>query len=233
MCLVPGVYRLNETDSLGLEEFLQKYPQMAIVPSGQDGIVLSGILHFSARVGSTTDLPLEDRYRLKIICPKGFPFLKIPKVLELDKKIPQNGKFHVNPDNTLCLGSPLRLRIIINKYPTILGFVSKLLIPYLYSVSRILNGSAKSFDMGELEHGETGIIEDYKSIFKLSSREQVISTLKLLGIRRRLANKKKCPCNCSFRLGKCNKRFLLNDIRSTAPRKWFREHINTLGQVPG
>lgn len=154
--------------------------------------------------------------------PGDFPS-GVPKVKELAGKIPRDGKHHVNPDDTLCLGSPLRLRMLIRDEPTLSGFASNCMVPYLYWIS------TKRFAVGELAHGDAGIMADYMTLFGLSDPRQIIPALELLGMKKRIANKRPCPCNCGVRLGRCNIRFALNRFRSVAPRSWFRAHIRSFG----
>ena len=45
-----------------------------------------------------------------------------------------------------------------------------------------------------------------------------------------VANKKPCPCGCGVRLGRCNKRFILNRYRNLAPRRWFRDPRKPFGE---
>jgi hypothetical protein len=208
-----------------VDEFLSSYPEMALAPSRTGDILLSGIFRFRAQYLSQL---VEDSYHLKIEIPRGFPRHR-PRVWELDQRVPNDGKHHVNPDGTLCLGSPLRVLRLIRARPTIMGFVSSCLIPFLFAISKKrLDG--KPFFMGELRHGEAGIIDDYRQILNLRNKEQVLAALALAGTKKRQANKKPCPCGCGNRLGSCKLRFALNDLRYVVPRSWFRHHISTLGR---
>ena len=151
---------------------------MVILPFRGTDIQLKGHFEFSAK--PTGGPEIRDTYHLQILIPQQFP-QKTPKVTEIDLKIPRNGKYHINPDNTLCLGSPLRLKHKISMRPTLVGFTEDCLVPYLYESSyKLLNGG--DFPLGELAHGNAGIVIDYLDLFGLKSRDQVIQTLKLLGM---------------------------------------------------
>ena len=151
---------------------------MVILPFRGTDIQLKGHFEFSAK--PTGGPEIRDTYHLQILIPQQFP-QKTPKVTEIDLKIPRNGKYHINPDNTLCLGSPLRLKHKISMRPTLVGFTEDCLVPYLYAASyKLLNGG--DFPLGELAHGNAGIVIDYLDLFGLKSRDQVIQTLKLLGM---------------------------------------------------
>ena len=209
-----------DVDKVGLDDFLLEYPGMSVIVDLSSDLVLRGEFEFSARFKN--DPEVRDVFSLEIRVPEKFP-AGLPTVKELAGKVPRDGKHHINPDNTLCLGSPLRLRTLIVDDPTLPGFAVNCIVPFLYWIS------SKKFAAGELEHGKPGVIADYTSLFVLSDPKQVVLALKLLGMKRRQANKKPCPCGCGKRFGKCNYRFLLNCFRDAAPRWWYRAHLLTLG----
>ena len=209
-------------DAIGLDTFLSEYPNMSVsvVTDGSTDLILKGNFDFAA---TFKDEPkIIDSYALEIRVPDEFP-RETPTVKELGGKIPRDGKHHINRDETLCLGSPLRLKMLVGDDPTLSGFASNCIVPYLYWIT------TNKFAVGELAHGDVGIIADYMTLFGLSDPKQVVPALKLLGMKKRVANKKPCPCGCGVRLGRCRKRFIINHYRSFAPRWWFRDHIKTLG----
>jgi hypothetical protein len=208
----------------GLEEFLKDYPKMRIAPLKNSSFMLSGEFEFSV---PRTNLPhVADSYALKIEVPNSFPQVA-PLVTETGNKIPRDDKHHVNSDHTLCLGSPLRLLWKSKRAPTLVGFAEECLVPYLYSISHKLQYG--TFPFGELEHGKPGVISDYMDLFGLKSREQVLRALELLGMKKRLANKKPCPCGCGRRLGACKYHAKMVELRKLASSSWFRQHLATLG----
>jgi len=208
----------------GLEEFLKDYPKMIIAPTTNSSLVLKGEFDFSA---SRSDSPhIDDSYMLAIDVPSSFP-REMPLVSETDHKIPRDGRYHVNPDNTLCLGSPLRLLWKLSQKPTLVGFAEECLVSYLYSIShKMMYGT---FPFGELDHGNPGVIADYMDLFEVTNKKQVLQVLALLGIKKRLANKKICPCGCGKRLGACSFHFKVIGLRKLAERSWFRRHFSNLG----
>lgn len=205
-------------NSLG--QFLDDYPGMSTAPYSHAGTCLRGKFKFKAVISGSDEI--EDNYKLEIIVPEKFP-QALPKVKEIGGKIPRNGDFHVNPDGTLCLGSPLRLLKKIYKFPNLSGFVNKCLVPYLYAVSyKLRNGG--DFVFGELAHGDQGIVEDYSYLFGLTNPAQITEAIQLLGIKKRVANKRPCPCGCRKRLGACSLHHKLNEFRKMAPVSWFKAH---------
>ena len=211
-------------DVHGIRQFLNDYPGMMISPSRSIDTLLKGYFSFSANPKGGSEI--IDTYHLHVLIPQLFP-KEIPKVTEIDLKIPRDGKHHINPDGTLCLGSPLRLMQKVFERPNLVGFSELCLIPYLYAVSYKIRNE-DSFPLGELAHGNQGIIEDYFDLFGLQNREQVIQTLNTLGMKKRVANKATCPCGCNRRLGKCSFNQKLNKFRSLANRDWYRVHVRDI-----
>lgn len=214
-------------DNLGITQFLKDYPQMAIQPSPKAGLILSGQFFFTAHPNG--GVSITDSYQLMIDVPTAFP-KGIPKVFETGGKIPRLPDFHVNSDNSLCLGSPIRLLQKLSDNSDLAGFAGTCIVPYLYAVSNKLQIGEK-FAFDELAHGIQGIIEDYRSLFNLQEVGQVMETLIVLAKRPREANKKRCPCGCGRRLGKCAFRSKINKIREIAPRCWFADHLAEIKKV--
>lgn len=203
----------------GLTEFLADYPGMSLQPTRHSGTIIRGQFHFKA---NGSGLATEDAFELEILINKRFPS-EIPEVRETAGKIPKTGDYHVNPDGTLCLGSHLRLKKALLEAPDLVSFTEKCLVPYLFNVSIKLRDGG-DFVTGELAHGTAGIIYDYMEMFGLSESGQIVYALQLLGTKKRIANKKLCPCGCRLRLGRCPLHHRLNIIRPAAPRSWFSKH---------
>ena len=198
---------------------------MSLAPFRGSDIKLKG--DFSFRVALRNGDVLADSFEIEILVHTLFPN-RLPEVKEVGGRIPKDGKHHVNPNTTLCLGSPLRLLDIVHETPNLVGFAEKCLVPFLYAVSKKLRDGGQ-FVFSELAHGEQGIIADYIEMFGLVARCQVIQALELIGKKRRIANKKPCPCACGRRLGRCGFRLKINRFRSMMPRSWFKRHVANLG----
>jgi len=195
---------------------------MTIAPNIGRGINLQGEFKFKAVVSGQVEF--EESFNLEIIVPEEFP-KAIPEVREIGKKIPRIADFHVNDDGTLCLGSPLRILGVIYNYPNICDFASKCLVPYLYAVSfKIKYGG--DFIFGDLAHGFKGVLADYSLLLGLKEHAQVKQALILLGLKKRIANKRNCPCGCGKKLGACTFHHKLNDLRKMAPISWFNAHAH-------
>src|SRR5947208_3926200 len=147
---------------------------MVVQPPSGPALHIEGQFEFNAlaeKIGSITDC-----YHLNILVPPIFP-RDLPVVHEIQYRIPRNGKYHVNPNGSLCLGSRLRLLWNLSQKPTLTGFAENCLVPYLSAVShKLLHGG--SFPFGELDHGLPGELMDYMDLFGLKTPEQAIMSLR-------------------------------------------------------
>jgi hypothetical protein len=212
----------------GLGQFLADFPHMAFRPRAGKPPVLRGRFCFRARQRNAGEI--EDEFELEIAIPPGFP-KEVPRVIETGGRIPKKADFHVNEsDGTLCLGSPLRLLHLLAQEPTVNGFADKCLVPYLFALSRKLAGSG-DFTFGELAHGLPGMLNDYVALFGVKDIRQAVEALRLLGIKKRRANKLQCPCGCRQRLGRCPFNAKLREFRAVASRPWFRSEHRAILRV--
>ena len=203
----------------GLTEFLADYPGMSLQPTRSNQTIIRGQFHFKA---NRSDIATKDTFELEMLIDSRFP-RTIPEIRETAGKIPKTGDYHVNQDGILCLGSYLRIKKALFDAPNLVSFTEEFLVPYLFNVSiKLRNGG--EFVTGELAHGRAGIIYDYMEMFDLSKADQIIYALELLGTKKRMANKKMCPCGCGLRLGQCPVHHRLNIFRPIAPRSWFSKH---------
>ncbi|WMI72186.1 hypothetical protein RBH88_03535 [Aminobacterium sp. MB27-C1] len=215
---------MGKEDRYGLIQFLRDYPKMSIVPSKDVSLLfkLRGRFDFQVQLNE----PINGSFMLEILVPINYP-QDLPVVKEVERQIPLDGWHHVNSDGSLCLGSPIRLLKKVHDNPNLTGFAENCLVPFLCAISyRFKFGG--DFIYGELRHGAEGIIDDYKDLLGLKTKSQVLKTLKLLGMRKKRANKKLCPCGCNRKLGACEFHYKLNDLRKIASRSWFREHFKKL-----
>lgn len=207
-----------------LEDFLNKNKYMSIKPSKFDGLIVEGRYYFKAKTAGYREI--SDSYRLRITVKNDFPY-SVPVVEEIGNSIDRIEDFHINPDNTLCLGAPLRLIELLHKNPTLEGFVQYCLMPYLYAITlKMQDGVDLIFN--ELAHGNEGIFSEYRNIFNLEDESAIKQAIKMLSLKKRVANKLACPCNCGERLGKCRKKLniKINQLRYYSSRSWYSKHFS-------
>jgi len=207
-----------DLEVLKLREFLCAHPGMMVRPGGGRDLIVEGDFEFMAL--SPAHGEVTDTFNLQVRIPPRYP-RDLPVVYELGGRIPRDGNYHVNPGGSLCLGSRLRLLQNVAKSPTLTGFASTCLVPYLFAVSRKLT-HGESFVFGELAHGSRGEIMDYMDLLSLKSPDHVLRAIEYLGMKKRRANKLPCPCGCGSRLGRCHFNRKLRGFRHLADRSWFR-----------
>jgi hypothetical protein len=198
-----------------ISAFLERYRRMSLEPSTEGSTIFVGLLDFIASPPGGT--VVDDTYEVRIeLLPN-----KLLKVWETGGRITRDPNHHVYPDGSLCLGSHLRLSLLLSEAGTsVVGIVERCLIPFLYAAS-LREGGQPGFAFGELAHGKPGLLQDYETIVGLQGREAVEKALHLLSRRRRVANKRPCPCGCGKRLGRCPVHHSLNKLRQVMPRSHF------------
>ena len=207
---------------------LDAFPRLRRRPAHQPGIaILEGFVEFEA---SPPGMPtIIDEYRVRIVVPL-VASSEPPKAYELGGRIPRAADSHVNPDGDLCLGSPIRVLAVLGLRPTLVAFVDKCLVPFLYAASWREQG-LQGFPFDELAHGAAGLVEDYGKLFSIEGRERVAYALLLLAKRKRVANKMICPCGCGLRLAKCKVHASLLAFRHLAPRSFYRRQAEVVLQA--
>lgn len=198
-----------------LDEVLDTHPGLRVVPtSDADRVCLRGELRFDAELAGVGTIC--DAYEIGIDIPWRFPKL-LPVVRELSGRVSRD--YHINPDGTLCLGSPVRLHLALATEPTLLGFINRCIIPFLAGYS-YLTKAGKEWTPG-LAHGDGGLIDDYMALFGVGDKTACVRMMALVGMRKRVANKQVCPCGSALRVGRCH-HMVLNRLRSQLGRPWWR-----------
>ena len=204
-------------ESLGLRRFLDSYPGMRVRPYTSDILRLEG--DFSFRADYEDGAIIEDAYRLQVDVSRQFP-IDIPRVMELDERIPRRAEYHVSNEGTLCLGSSLRLHLIAITALDLTEFIQCSVVPYLYANS--YREQEGVYPFGELAHGAVGLLDDYAQILGLNRPEQAAEGIALIAMKRRLANKRRCPCGCGLRLGACRFNETVHRLRAQLGRPLFK-----------
>lgn len=199
---------------LGIAQLLDDQPGLRLIPTVDGSVMVAGTFEFNAELPGKAQV--VDRYAIEISIPKNFP-KEIPSVRETGGRIPRS--YHKLRDGSLCLGSPTKLRLILAESPSISRFVERCLIPYLYRYS--YRGQHGVSPFGELDHGPAGIRQDLTPLFGVDSEAAVLGFVELAAMKKRIANKKPCPCGNGLRLGRCHNR-RVNWLRDRLGRHWFR-----------
>jgi hypothetical protein len=204
----------------GLPELLERYPDLRIVPCGDDDLVLRGDLTF--RVNGPDGVQLADTYEVELRVPSDFPLFE-PTAKECGGRIPKD--FHKLLGDFLCLGAAIDIRMKLTLSPTLLTFVEGLVIPYLFGYSYFEKHGSMPF--GELPHGRDGIRQCVAELFRSPTVAGAEEFVRLASMKKREANKRSCPCRSGRRLGRCHNR-IVNRYRKQLGRRWFREEYSRL-----
>jgi hypothetical protein len=202
----------------GLGECLTQHPGLYIVPTGAVELRLQGELVVNAT--GPDGMTIDDAFWVELDVPPDFP--KTPaNAREVGGRIPQN--YHKLKGNRLCLGSPTAIRLELGKSPTLVGFVERLVVPYLFGFAYFERFGRMPY--GELAHGLEGIRQHFAELFRLPSIASADEMVRLASLPKRVANKQLCPCGGGRRLGSCH-HLVVNRYRKQLGRAWFRsEHL--------
>lgn len=203
-----------------LNECLAQHPELRIVPAADGVLQLRGELEVDAVGPDGTRIC--DQFVVELEIPDSFP-PDTPTAREIGGRIPKS--FHKLKGDYFCLGSPTALRIQLATAPTIVSFVNKLVIPYLYGFAYFEKFGRMPF--GELDHGKEGLLQHFAELFGVSSRTAALEMVRLSSLKKRVANKAGCPCGSGKRLGRCHNR-ILNRYRDQLGRRWFRNEFAAL-----
>ncbi|MAY01373.1 MAG: hypothetical protein CMQ38_00165 [Gammaproteobacteria bacterium] len=192
---------------------------MRLVECTDDRAILEG--EFKVNAQQDGHPHIEEIVFLRIEVDSNFPEV-LPKVINPDQRLPRSIDNHVYSDGSFCLGSELVLKYKLRHNPTIGTFLEECVEPFLYSVLHFLQ--YETFPYGELAHGMRGLIADYEDFLGVKGKEAVLSTISLLSMRKRIANKLPCPCRCGRRVGRCGLHRRLNYLRRMASRSWYSNY---------
>lgn len=210
-----------------IESFLLEYSEFRIKPTTTNSLVLEG--DFERELQFKDYAACKVAYSLSIQIPPDYPF-KLPTIYESEDRIANVPSNHINPDGSFCLGSPIRLKLVLKKSPELKIFFESCVLPYLYAVT-INQITGEGFVFGELEHGDEGLISDFKNLFHLKSSKGVYQMLKILECRKKAGNRMMCPCGCNERVTKCDYFSQVIKMRKTFTRTEWKEQFELVGGI--
>jgi hypothetical protein len=195
-------------------EFLERYPEFSRRPMAGGGVRYVG---YFERTFTANDLPdIPEEFHLAIEVSPEHPRV-VPRAFETAGRIPRS--YHKLAGNAFCLSSPLRLAIAVRGTPDLCAFFERFVIPYLYRYAHLQKFGAEPWP--DLPHAEAGLLKDYINLFGAPSPQHAIAFLERLGERKRVGNKRPCPCGSGRRVGRCHHR-QFEELRRVRPRGWYR-----------
>jgi len=214
----------NRNNSLQahFSELQKKYPGLKLLVDERGLQTIKGKLKFSATYENVT---IDDEYDIEIELPDDYPEYP-PKAKEIGERITK--EFHVNPDGTLCLGAPLKVRMKYNDKPDLLGFVENVLIDFLYSFS--YKEKFGKLPFGELPHGGEGIVEYYCDLFKVKDRMFVLNILLIL-CENKYRGHHNCPCGSGRKIRECHGEQIFELMKHQKPDDFLDDYFQVLSAM--
>lgn len=199
-------------------ELSEQYPGLALT-KGDGFWIVRGVLQFSA---SYEGVSIKDNFHVELLLDEDYPNTP-PISKETIGRIPKD--FHINPNGSLCLGTSLEVRMKFNENRSLLGFVNKQLIPFLFSFLYFQQYGKMPF--GELSHGGKGIFEYYSELFNVNSGMVAIELLKILA-ENNYKGHHDCPCGNGKRLRDCHGMLLQNISFYQSPNEFLYDYVQCL-----
>ena len=159
--------------------------------------ILSGTMPFEASYDGLETI--ADTFDIELAIPNDFPE-RLPRVKETGGQISADYD-HLNSGGTLCLAVPIEQRRVFLEEPTLLGFVNRLVIPYLYGYCYFRRHGHHPFK--EAAHGYEGIFQHYIDSLGLDDDLSALRVISFL-IEHGYRGHHDCPCGSGRRVRTCH-----------------------------
>lgn len=231
------------TVETAIEDFLETYPRMSLMPSSSLDYIIEGDFPVVAQYHNNADTLVNRVFRLSIVVPINYPDA-IPIVYEIGAQIPKSPDFHKNDDSSLCLGAPLALLRQLSEDASLVAFANACIVPHLASAI-LKKERGIPFLQGELKHYDEGLEENFFEYFGINiPLETVPIIFERLGEKKRKANKRLCPCGQNLKLGSCScaiRHFISSERRKPGysrrfyrnVAKYYNRYVNREKENPG
>ncbi|MBW7475673.1 SEC-C domain-containing protein [Paenibacillus oenotherae] len=183
------------------KEVQECFPDLVLIPVDHRYFI-RGTLQFRAEF---MGLEVKESFLIEIELLTTYPH-SLPIARELGGRIPKG--FHKFVNGTLCLGTPLAMKITFSKNPTLLGFIKELIVPYLYSYAHYERNN-RELPFGELSHNGEGLLEYYMDLFQVSSIDKAMQILYSLSFEK-IRGHWPCPCGSNLKIRNCHGPMLMN-----------------------
>ena len=159
--------------------------------------LVSGALPFEASVEGLETI--TELFAIELNIPKNFPE-SLPLVWETDGRIDANYEHRLTND-ALCLAVPNEQHRIFFEQPTLLGFVNRLVIPFLYGYCFWKKHGYHPFD--EAAHGNEGILRHYIDSLGLRDELAALAAISFL-FQHGYRGHHFCPCGSGLIVRACH-----------------------------
>ena len=159
--------------------------------------LVSGTLDFEASADGLESI--TDSFDIELTVPHVFPD-RLPRAKEPGGRIGPDYE-HLNPDGTLCLAVPIEQRRVFFEQPTLLGFVNRLLVPYLYGYCFWSKHGYHPFD--EAAIGCEGVLRHYVDTLGLQDPLAALAVICFL-FEHGYRGHHDCPCGSGRKVRGCH-----------------------------
>lgn len=180
-----------------IDELIAVHKGLRDIVEHGDETVVSGVLPFEASADELETI--TESFEIELTIPRDFPE-SLPRAREIGGRIEINYE-HRNPSGTLCLAVPVEQRRIFLENPTLLGFVNRLVIPYLYGYCFFKRYGRHPFD--EAAHGYEGILRHYADTLDLRDNLSVLAVVSYL-LEYGYRGHHDCPCGSGKKVRTCH-----------------------------
>ena len=180
-----------------ITELVAVHEGLSNVTEHETETVLSGALRFEASADGLETI--TDSFDIELTIPYDFPDT-LPLVREIGGRIGTDYD-HRNPSGTLCLAVPVERRRVFLEEPALLGFVNRLVIPYLYGYCFFSKHGHHPFD--EAAHGYEGILSHYVDTLGLDGDLAALRVICFL-FEHGYRGHHGCPCGSGRRVRACH-----------------------------
>lgn len=119
--------------------------------------------------GKYKNFVMEAAPRLKLVMDTNYPHI-LPEVFDIDNAVSYDHKFQ---DNTLCLATPIDIKLRLLSSNNISDYIDNFLIPYFISY-KYWEQSGKRIDIyGDRSHGKKGFLESIADFFNIDYKDEI------------------------------------------------------------
>ena len=189
--------QLTEDLRKQLSELNTVHKELTHIVEHDTKTLLSGALNFEASADGLETITTS--FDIELTIPHVFPD-QLPQAKEIGGRIGTDYE-HLYPDGTLCLAVPIEQRRISFEQPTLLGFVDRLLVPYLYGYCFWSKHGYHPFD--EAAHGCEGILHHYFETLRLRDPLAALAVISFL-FEHGYRGHHDCPCGSGRKVRVCH-----------------------------
>jgi hypothetical protein len=199
-----------------------KYPLLQPPILKNDRFAIEGILPILDRNGT-----LWDNFDIRIDIKLDYPG-SMPAITETGRKIPRDGNWHINRDDTCCVGTTAEQFRKLHQKITVLNWVEMFAVPFF--ANYIYRKETGDYYNGEWSHGAKGIFEDYSQLYGIEDLNLLLQRLRFCSDRQVMPHNDSCFCNSGKKYKRCYLRY--PDIhRHFIPKKVIWQDILLLNNL--